>query len=520
MLGFALALGAVAGLAVALTGHPTPYLGVQRMGVTLCEPGVMPVQPAPDQPASGITAERPTGGAWSWIFHLPDVHLGPLAENLGYFLWGRHTGLFLYFPFAALAVVLFLVHGRRDRARWLLLASLAVVALFFLLFIPFNWQGGGGFIGNRYYVNVVPAFLFLVTRLRPRAVVPLGFALAGLFLGPLLFSPFGRSVPEPTLQSHVRGWPYRFFPLELSLRELPGYDKRTVGERSFMGRKDVFLPMGDAFWVRGAGAAEIWITGTEPLTRSVFQVESAAPGNRVSLDLGRRPPSPRLRPARGGAGGARPWPSVQGFAARGEHTLYVYRLVVDASTGRNRPWTRRFPPSDCAYFAANDSWQESFFLGAVVTYLGAGEGLDADLYAVTWDDIAVPARMRAGEELTIPARVANASAATWTAAGAARVKLAYHWLTPAGEMAVYDGERTELPLPVAPGAEVAVAQRIVAPAAPGRYRLALDLVFEHVAWFSDRNGGRTYTAEVEVVAAASGQMEAVGAAGGPAAEAR
>ena len=60
--GFAVALGAVAGLAVALTGHPTPYLGVERMGVTLCEPGVMPVQPSPNY-ASGITPERPTGGA-------------------------------------------------------------------------------------------------------------------------------------------------------------------------------------------------------------------------------------------------------------------------------------------------------------------------------------------------------------------------------------------------------------------------------------------------------------------------
>lgn len=506
--GFALALGAAAGGAVALTGHPTPYLGVERMGVTLCEPGVMPVEPVPGG-LGGPSAERPTGGAWSWIFHLPEVSWEEFAENLGYFLWGRHTGFLLYFPFAALAVLLFLLHGRRDRVRWLLLASLAAVALFFLLFIPHNWQGGGGFIGNRYFVNVVPAFLFLVTRLRPRALILAGFALAGLFLGPLLLSPFGRSVPEPTLQSHVRGRPYRFFPLELSLRELPGYDKRTVDGRSFLGRRDVVLPRGDALWLRGAGRSEIWISGGEPLGRTVFRVESAAAGNRVTLDLeGDRAELVFDRPGteRVELTPRRPYR----VRRRGEARLYVYRLVVDASTGRIRPWRRWFPPSDCAYFAHNESWRESFFLGAVVTYLGGGEGLDRDVYAVSWGEISVPERVAAGAAFTVPTRLTNESGESWVAAGAARVELAYHWLTAAGEVAVWDGERTPLPLPVAPGAEVVVEQRILAPDEPGRYRLALDPVFEHVAWFSDRNGGRTYEAQIEVVPAGGGESGAIG----------
>jgi hypothetical protein len=519
----ALSLAAVAGLAVALTGHPTPYLGVQRMGVTLCEPGVMPVQPSPPSEAAGITAERPTGGAWSWIFHVPEVPWRSFTENLGYFLWGRHTGLLLYFPFAALAVLLFGLNGWRDPTRWLLLASLAIIAVFFLLFIPANWQGGGGFIGNRYYVNVVPAFLFLVTRLRPRATIAAGWALAGLFLGPLLFSPFGRSVPEPTLQSHVRGWPYRYFPLELSLREVPGYERRTVGDFNFLGRRDVFLPQGEAFWLRGAGRTEVYVTGAKPLGRAVFAVESAAPDNRVVLDLDgahrkldfRRPGVERVELTPG-----RPYK----VRRVGEEKLYVYRLFVDAATGRIRPWTRHFPPSDCAYFAANDTWNESYFVGAVLTYLGDGEGLDTDVYGVTWDEVRAPERVRAGETFTVPVRLTNASGAAWTAAGAARVRLAYHWRTPAGEPAIFDGERSELPLPVAPGGQVAVDQRIVAPAAPGRYRLVLDLVFEHVAWFADRDGGKTWSGEVEVLPAGEGgepgSAVVAGAGGAPASAAR
>ena len=227
--GLALSMALICGLAVALTGHPTPYLGVERQGVTLCEPGVVPIAPGPGGGAAPAE-ERPTGGAWSWIFRVPDVSFSELTENLGYFFWGRHTGLLLYFPFAVLALLCFFADGR-DWRGGSVLAALAVVALFFLLFIPHNWQGGGGFIGNRYFVNAYPAFLFAVTRIRPRWVIPAGYAVAGTFLGVVLLSPFGRNVPEPTLQSHVRNPPFSLFPLELSLREMPGYpqaDPRRV----------------------------------------------------------------------------------------------------------------------------------------------------------------------------------------------------------------------------------------------------------------------------------------------------
>jgi hypothetical protein len=39
-----------------------------------------------------------------------------------------------------------------------------------------------------------------------------------------------------------------------------------------------------------------------------------------------------------------------------------------------------------------------------------------------------------------------------------------------------------------------------APAAPGRYLLELDPVFEHVSWFSEHDPKTTLRGEVEVVA--------------------
>jgi hypothetical protein len=106
----------------------------------------------------------------------------------------------------------------------------------------------------------------------------------------------------------------------------------------------------------------------------------------------------------------------------------------------------------------------------------------------------------AGEAFSVGVRLFNASEHPWTADGAARVQLAYHWRTPEGEMVEYEGMRTPIDLPVPPGGAVVAAQRVRAPEEPGRYVLELDLVFEQVAWFSDRNGGNVHRIEIEVTA--------------------
>ncbi len=507
--GAGLALAAIVGGAVALTGHPTPYLGVTRQGVEICEPGKMPIAPLPPSPQGAApqavvrTAERPTGGAWSWIFTQRSVDWPLLRENLGYFLWGRHTGFLLYFPFAAISVLLFLWRGRQSE-RWLLLASLAAVALFSLVFISHNWQGGGGFVGNRYFVNVVPAFLFLVTRL-DFAPTAAGFLAGALFLGQIVFTPFAPVGPEPTWQGHVRNASFQMLPLELSLRELPGYLKVPIGGRTVMGRRDAFLPQGEELWTRAADTVELWWIGGQPLDSLVFDVRSLASGNRVELELGKtretlefgavaaegetrrvtlRPGGPTRVRRRAGA------------------TFYDYRLTVRTSDGRNRIWTREAPPTDCPYFSENRSWKEDFPVGAAITWMGEAGALERDVFAARWDACEMPARVAPGEAFTVPVAIANTSRETWPSEGGARVRLAFHWKSLAGDLVLWDGERTELGEAVAPGATVKRQQVVIAPAAPGRYVLELEPVFEHVGWFSEKSPASVCRAEVEVEAPA------------------
>lgn len=503
--GAALSLGAAVGLAVLLTGHPTPYLGVERQGVTVCDPETVPITAA--TAATAATAkgqvDRPTGGAWSWIFQVPRVEPGLLLENVEYFLVGRHTGFVPYFPFGVLAIVLFLVHGRRSAPRWVLLGALGLVALFFLVFIPANWQGGGGFVGNRYYVNVYPAFLFLATRIAPAWTPAAGFAAGGLFLGSILFTPFGAPVPEPTLQAHVRGAPFRFLPLELSLREVPGYQDVELPGLRILARTDVALARGDSLWIHGATPVELLVLAAEPLAEPLtFQVGSPAPDNRVHVRAGAADESYELGPGTP-AGPLSRVTLTPGGPTRTAHLpggkLFVYRFEVETDRGRVEPWTRVYPPPRCpdSGFAYYDRLPENFYLGAELTLLSAGGDLDRDVYGVDWRSVRVRSRVPAGATFYADVRLVNTSPSSWDGTGAATVRLAYHWLAADGGVPVADGARTHLPGPVAPGGEARILVKVEAPEAPGRYVLELDPVFEHVAWFSDR-GVAPYRAPVTV----------------------
>jgi hypothetical protein len=82
----------------------------------------------------------------------------------------------------------------------------------------------------------------------------------------------------------------------------------------------------------------------------------------------------------------------------------------------------------------------------------------------------------------VPVTLTNAGSLTWDPAQ--KFDLAYHLFDAAGGVAVWDGARTLLSGPVAPGASVTVNATVALPANPGAYALKFDLVQEGVSWFS------------------------------------
>ena len=229
-------------------------------------------------------------GSWSGV----QVAATPrvFVRNLGYFVFGRHTGLLPYFPFALFVLGLFAL-GPRDRLGWLVLAAVAVYVLFFFLLRPGNYHGGAGFIGNRYFAGVYPALLFLLTRFDARKSLLLPFAAAGLFTLSVVAVPVQQIAPSATLQSHVRSATFqRLLPLELTLLphgRIPGYWMKNWGQGTWVLRKDAFLaeenhPNG--VWVRGDSRSEVVIVSPLPLETLYLTAFSPLPDNVLTLDSG------------------------------------------------------------------------------------------------------------------------------------------------------------------------------------------------------------------------------------------
>jgi hypothetical protein len=87
--------------------------------------------------------------------------------------------------------------------------------------------------------------------------------------------------------------------------------------------------------------------------------------------------------------------------------------------------------------------------------------------------------------------VRNTGSLAWAAGGSNPVRLGYHWLDAAGQPVSQPpsaDHRTPLPADVTFGHTAALATvQVTAPATPGRYTLALDMVHEGIAWFHSAN---------------------------------
>jgi hypothetical protein len=101
------------------------------------------------------------------------------------------------------------------------------------------------------------------------------------------------------------------------------------------------------------------------------------------------------------------------------------------------------------------------------------------------------------EVVGVEAEICNSGAQSWGSTGLRPVCVSYHWLDRAGEMAVFDGERTRLPRDIQPNESVRLWATVKTPSTPNDYTLVLTLVQEFVGWF-DQAGGASQATQVRV----------------------
>ncbi len=230
-------------------------------------------------------------------------------RNLGYFWVGRFGGAVAYFFPAVLAIVLFLAAGPRDRPGWLALLALLASYVFYIWLIPANWYGGGGAVGNRYFLNLLPLVLFIVPPRREAVVVVGGAVAAAVFLLPILEAPVRHSLNPG---QHATYAPFRLLPAELtelndlSVFTVPWRKKRPFGDTEGNRREQrpadpnayyLYFPDdgtygketafgGEGFWLCGGERAEVILRALEPIRRMTVRVTGGPAGDDTSFDVG------------------------------------------------------------------------------------------------------------------------------------------------------------------------------------------------------------------------------------------
>ncbi len=163
-------------------------------------------------------------------------------------------------------------------------------------------------------------------------------------------------------------------------------------------------------------------------------------------------------------------------------------LPADVAVGKEVSLSVRVlpPPGEGRYRLVYDLiWEgRSWFskLGASTVSKRVNAGID---WSATYSAPA-PLVLDPGQERTLPLTLTNTGSSTWKAGTTPKLNLGAHVFGPTGAVVSWDGPRTALPKDVAPGASITVPALVKAPAMPGSYRAALDLVLEGVSWFSSR----------------------------------
>ena len=227
-----------------------------------------------------------------------------LGNNLRWYFVGRYSGLVAYFATAVFALLAFFAAPRRRPLwQWLVLGSGVAQILLFVISLPHTWFGGGGSVGNRYFMGVYGIFLFLLPPISSLALSLIPWIVGGLFVGKLIINPFASSMAPGT---YADSGPLRWLPVELTnVNDLPintdssrvrvwfGDDPGTQSTRNppfqiYFLDKNWFLEADKSFWVRGESRAEFLIKTDRPMKRLVLTLSAGLHPVTVHARVGGR----------------------------------------------------------------------------------------------------------------------------------------------------------------------------------------------------------------------------------------
>ncbi len=263
-----------------LTGEPNAYGGNRKIFVN-------------QFPFEDPTAHFDRFGN-TWSTENAKMYLQPavIAWNCFFFVFGRFTGIVPYFFPSAVALSLLVIRRFRSSIGPFVLAGVLIICLVQITLIPTNYHGGGGALGNRYFLLLVPALLIALSNPPSLRMTLLTAVIAACFSGPFLIRPFSSSFHPG---DHAMTGIYTRFPAEWTLVDsLPIFDvsrNRVIFDGVEAGF--LFLDRGiygketDGFWVLGDSRAEFFMKSPRPLSSATFRIGEPLADVRVRIGQGR-----------------------------------------------------------------------------------------------------------------------------------------------------------------------------------------------------------------------------------------
>jgi hypothetical protein len=294
---FALVSGGLFGINVAISGDWN-YQGGRDRQTYYSE---FPFQNQASRTNIGVPKSRDE--ALTNIVFNPHVFTTNLLHNAAYFFVGRNAGLVAYFFPAVFALVAFIAAGRRRRGwQWFVLASGLAQIVLFVIATPYTWNGGGGSVGNRYFMSTYGVFLFLLPPITSTGLSLVPWIAGSMFVAPLVLNPFAASF---TPGNNAKSGPFRMLPVELTLiydlpinneaarvrqwygdnpgQGDPGFQIYFLDDNSYGRETD------KSFWTRGESRAEFLIKTDRPMKRAVFTLTAGPVATDVDISVdGRR----------------------------------------------------------------------------------------------------------------------------------------------------------------------------------------------------------------------------------------
>ncbi len=473
----AAAYGVVALATVALSGTASPYKSIRSTFDATTGYPIEARATTPTSPAKRFDVQRNL--ATSDLGLVPVLTPRRSAYAAFYFFFGRHAGLLAYFP-AALALLWAASRGC-DRAGRAALAGFALAAGFYLVWWPENFFGGETCIGNRYLLAAYPCLLFAPRRLPSRRAIAVAWLVAAAFGLSAALSVARTAKLDPSSQNHAYAGLFRWLPYESVASTIDGRrDRYWSGD--FLRFVDPFarVDRGSFFVDSGTPPAEVELATGWAGRPLQFLVHADAPRATLMvgdwLDSDRVPLTPLPGGTSGGLAIVHPSPAWRWhsfwFRMPGAPRARLLRIALETPDGS--------PAS------------------AEVRYLGE-RGIPADGFGREVLSAELPASAPAGGQTRVPLALRHRGGWSWDSDAPLAVYLAVRFEALDGGAA--SEARVRLPHPVAPGGRLDMELPIHWPAAPGRYRVVVDLVLEGVAWFAERVGAPVVAGEVTVTPA-------------------